>query len=279
MTIRQITETLSAHGIGDALWEALLLAEHFTGRNRSFWRADRDTDISSDPLAKAVAKRCTRYPLQYILGTWEFMGLAFTVREGCLIPRPDTEILAEKAIALAEAMDKPAVRVLDLCTGSGCILASVLHYTRHTTGTAVDLYPAALAVAEENFRNLRLTDRVQLLAGDITGDILPETDTYDLILSNPPYITAEEMASLEPELSHEPATALTDGGDGLSLYKAIFQNYLPHLAEGGTMILEHGADQSEAVLHMGKSYGMTGEALQDYSGHNRCAVLRRALPL
>ena len=275
MTIRQITETLSAHGIGDALWEALLLAEHFTGRNRSFWRADRDTEIPSDALAEAVTKRCTRYPLQYILGTWEFMGLEFTVREGCLIPRPDTEILVEKAIALAEATPKPAVRVLDLCTGSGCILASVLHYTKHTTGTAVDLYPAALAVAEENFRNLHLTDRIRLIAGDIGNDLLPDTDKYDLILSNPPYVTADEMESLEPELSHEPATALTDGGNGLSLYEAIFRNYLPHLAEGGTMILEHGADQSEAVLHMGKSYGMTGEALQDYSGHNRCALLRR----
>ena len=277
MTIHRITETLQDAGIEDALWEALLLAEHFTGRNRNFWRADRDTEIPSDALADAVAKRCTRYPLQYILGFWEFMGLEFTVREGCLIPRPDTEILVEKAIALAEATGKPALRILDLCTGSGCILASVLHYVKNATGTAVDLYPAALAVAEENFRNLHLSDRAQLIAGDIRNILLPEEDLYDLILSNPPYVTAEEMETLEPELSHEPSTALTDGGNGLSLYEAIFRNYLPHLADGGTMILEHGADQSEAVLCMGRKYGMTGEALQDYSGHNRCALLRRTI--
>ncbi len=190
MTIHQITETLSAHGIEDALWEALLLAEHFTGRNRNFWRADRDTDIPDHALTEAVTKRCTRYPLQYILGTWEFMGLEFAVREGCLIPRPDTEILAEKAIALAKSMQKPSLRILDLCTGSGCILASVLHYTKNTAGTAVDLYPDALAVAEENFRRLRLSDRVRLIAGDINKDLLPEIDRYDLILSNPPYVTA-----------------------------------------------------------------------------------------
>ena len=181
LTIRRITGRLQDAGIDDALWEALLLAEHFTGRNRNFWRADRDTKIPSAALAEAVEKRCTRYPLQYILGSWEFMGLEFSVREGCLIPRPDTEILVEKAIALAEiqvkaqteALKKPALRVLDLCTGSGCILASVLHYTRNTTGTAVDLYPAALSVAEENFRNLHLTDRIRLISGDIQQDLLP----------------------------------------------------------------------------------------------------------
>lgn len=275
MTIHQITEILSAHGIDDALWEALLLAEHFTGRNRNFWRADRDTDIPGPALAEAVAKRCTRYPLQYILGSWEFMGLEFTVREGCLIPRPDTEILAEKAIALIKSMPIPSVRVLDLCTGSGCILASVLHYTKNTTGIAIDLYPDALKTAEENFRNLHLSDRIQLIAGDINQDLLPPDTRCELILSNPPYVTLEEMETLEPELAHEPSTALTDGGDGLSLYKAIFRNYLPHLAEGGTMILEHGAAQSESVLEMARTYGMTGEALCDYSGHHRCAVLRR----
>ena len=275
MTVRQITEMLSAHGIENALWEALLLAEHFTGRNRNFWRADRDTEIPAEALADAAAKRCTRYPLQYILGAWEFMGLEFAVREGCLIPRPDTEILVEKAIGILHKSPDRPMRILDLCTGSGCILASVLHFTPNTVGTAVDLYPDALAVAEENFAKLGISDRVRLMEGDIREDLLEEDETFDLILSNPPYITTAEMETLAADLSHEPPTALTDGGNGLSLYDAIFRNYLPHLAKDGTMILEHGADQSEAVLEMGKAYGMTGEALKDYSGHNRCALLRK----
>lgn len=277
MTVRQIAACLEAHGIGDALWEALLLAEHFTGRSRSLWRADMDTDIPVPALGEAVGKRSTRYPLQYLLGAWEFMGLPFVVREGCLIPRPDTEILAEAAIEAANVVlrTKGSVRVLDLCTGSGCILASVLHYCPAAEGVAVDLYPDALAVAEENFTRLGLTNRVTLLQGDVRKDIFPPEEQFDLILSNPPYVTADEMTVLEPELAHEPATALTDGGNGLSLYEAILQNYLPHLTEGGTILFEHGAAQSNAVLKMGKACGLTGKALYDYSGHKRCAVLRR----
>lgn len=275
MTVRQITAVLTDAGIEDALWEALLLAEHFTGRSRSLWRADMDTDIPSHALADAVEKRGTRYPLQYILGTWEFMGLPFTVREGCLIPRPDTEILAEAAIDRANAIlkEKHTVRVLDLCTGSGCILASVLHYCPKAEGTAVDLYPDALAVAKENFTGLRLDARVTLLQGDVREDIFSPEETFDLILSNPPYVTADEMTCLEPELAHEPSTALTDGGNGLSLYEAILQNYLPHLSENGTILFEHGAAQSDAVLNLGKNHGLAGKALHDYSGHARCAVL------
>ncbi len=277
MTVRQIAACLEKHGLADALWEALLLAEHFTGRSRSLWRADMDTDIPAPALADAVKKRCTRYPLQYILGTWEFMGLPFVVREGCLIPRPDTEILAEAAVDAANAVlrKKGSVRVLDLCTGSGCILASVLHYCPAAVGTAVDLYPDALAVAEENFTRLNLRDRAVLLQGDVRKDIFLKGTDFDLILSNPPYVTADEMTALEPELVHEPATALTDGGDGLSLYEAILQNYLPHLAEAGTIFFEHGAAQSDAVLEMGKACGLAGKALCDYSGHKRCAVLWR----
>ena len=274
MTVRQITALLAGAGIDDAGWESLLLAEHFTGRSRSLWRADMDTDIPAPALTEAVQKRMTRYPLQYILGTWEFMGLSFLVREGCLIPRPDTEILAEAAIAEAKKR-KGTVRVLDLCTGSGCILAPVLHYCPNTQGTAVDLYPDALMTAEANFVRLGLAERTVLLSGDVRKDIFPKDVQFDLILSNPPYVTAEEMTALEPELSYEPSTALTDGGDGLSLYKAILENYLPHLAEDGVILFEHGAAQSEAVLTLGKACGLLGTALYDYGNHPRCALLRR----
>ena len=245
MTVRQIAAYLTASGIDDGLWEALLLAEHFTGRSRSFWRADMDTDIPDPALTEAAEKRAGRYPLQYILGTWEFMGLEFVVREGCLIPRPDTEILAEAAVAEAQKLlsRKGSVRVL--------------------------------AAAKENFARLGLAERIRLLAGDVREDILPPDETFDLILSNPPYVTADEMTSLEPELAYEPAAALTDGGDGLSLYRAILQNYLPHLAEDGMILFEHGAAQSDAVLAMGKACGLTGKALYDYGNHPRCAVLWR----
>ncbi len=274
MTVREITDLLSAHGIKEAVWEALLLAAHYTGKSTAYWRANRDTDIASADLHEAVNKRCTRVPLQYILGTWEFMGLPFRVREGCLIPRADTEILCEKAIELLKELHRPA-HVLDLCTGSGCILASVLHYTQTATGTAVELSPDARTIAQENFDALHLSDRIQLLPGDIREDILPKDDRYDLILSNPPYVTLDEMGTLEPELSHEPAMALTDGANGLTLYHAILENYLPHLQPDGKLLLEHGDKQAEAVLTMAKAYGLAGTVLYDYGGKPRCTLLWR----
>ncbi len=278
MTIREIEHCLREAGIEDALWEALLLAEHFTHRTASLWRGDRDSAIENPALADAVQKRATRYPLQYIFGTWEFMGLSFLVSENCLIPRPDTEILVEGAIAEAKRKrqhsDQP-VRVLDLCTGSGCILASVLHHCPGTMGTAVELYPATMAVARQNFASLGLSERIHTVQGDIRENLLPPEDTYDLVLSNPPYVTTEEMKTLSPELAYEPAAALTDGGDGLSLYRAIFENYLSHLAPGGVMLLEHGSTQSDAVMTMGQSYGLTGKVLYDYGGNARCAFLWR----
>lgn len=274
MTVREITEVLSAHGIEEADWEALLLAAHYTGKSIAYWRADRDTDIAEADLHEAVTKRCTRYPLQYILGTWEFMGLPFRVREGCLIPRADTEILCEKAIELLKEIPHPA-RVLDLCTGSGCILASVLHYTQTATGTAVELSQDARTIAQENFDALHLSDRIRLLPGDIREDVLATDDRYDLLLSNPPYVTMDEMETLEPELAHEPAMALTDGANGLTLYHAIFENYLPHLQPDGKLLLEHGDKQADAVLAMGKTYGLTGTVLYDYGGKPRCTLLWR----
>ncbi len=274
MTVREIEAALRNAGIEDALWEALLLAEHFTGRSATLWRADRDVEIASPALTEAVKKRASRYPLQYIFGTWEFMGLPFRVDEDCLIPRPDTEILVEAAIEEIRRMGA-SVRVLDLCTGSGCILASVLHHCPGTVGTAVELYPAAMAIAQKNFVSLGLSERIRTITGDIRENLLPAGDLYDVILSNPPYVTTAEMAELAPELAYEPVCALTDGGDGLSLYRAIFENYLPHLAPAGLLLLEHGAAQSEAVLAMARDYGLTGKALYDYGGNARCAYLRR----
>lgn len=274
MTVREITNLLSAHGIKEADWEALLLAAHYTGKSIAYWRADKDTDIADTDLHEAVAKRCDRIPLQYILGTWEFMGLPFRVREGCLIPRADTEILCEKAIELLKELPHSA-HVLDLCTGSGCIIASVLHYTKAATGTAVELSPDALAIAQENFDALHVSDRIQLLPGDIREDVLAVDDRYDLILSNPPYVTLDEMDTLAPELSHEPAMALTDGANGLTLYQAIFENYLPHLKPDGKLLLEHGDKQADAVLTMGKAYGLAGTVLYDYGGKPRCTMLWR----
>ena len=273
MTVRQIAACLEKHGLEDAQWEALLLAEHFTGRSRSLWRADMDTDIPAPALADAVKKRCTRYPLQYILGTWEFMGLPFVVREGCLIPRPDTEILAEAAVDAANTVlqKKGSVRVLDLCTGSGCILASVLHYCPAAVGTAVDLYPDALAVAEENFTRLNLRDRAVLLLGDVREDIFPKGTDFDLILSNPPYIPSAVIETLMPEVKdHEPMSALDGDEDGLAFYRRIIKEANKFLTENGQIFFEIGCEQGADVSALLLQNGFTDiRVLKDLAGLDR----------
>ncbi len=272
MTLSEIAKILADAGIdpADARSEARLLVSHFTGKTNAYLLANPGEAYDSPALTEAVGKRKNRYPLQYIIGEWEFYGLPFAVNEHTLIPRPDTELIAERAIRSC----KEGARVLDLCTGSGCILAAVLANVKSARGTAVDLYPETLRAAEENLKNLHLTDRTSFLCGDATADLFDRDVRFDVIVSNPPYVTADEMTSLEPELSYEPAHALTDGGDGLSILEKIIEIYRHHLAPNGVMILEHGWKQSDAVKAMAEENCMSYEKIMDYGGNIRGAVLK-----
>ena len=269
MTLSQIAEILTGAGIADGRFEAGLLIGHFTGVSRASMLADPQRDYADEKLAAAVEKRSQRYPLQYILGKWEFMGLEFTVNENCLIPRPDTECVTEAAIRCCP----PGGRVLDLCTGSGCIIASLLHYTKNTSGYAVELYPATAGLARKNLEDLGLTDRCTVITGDATADLFPEEEKFHVIVSNPPYIAKDEMPSLEPELDHEPRAALTDESDGLSLIEPIIRIYKNHLTEDGAMILEHGWQQSEAVTAIAVKNGMNAKIIKDFGGNIRGCIL------
>ena len=272
MTVPAITRLLTAAGIdpADARSEARLLVSHFTGKPASYLLANPAEDFDVPALAEAVEKRAGRYPLQYIIGTWEFYGLPFAVNEHTLIPRPDTELIAEAAIRHAPENG----RILDLYTGSGCIAAAVLAHRPSSRGTAVDLYPETLRAAEENLTSLGLAGRCTFLCGDATADLFDPSVFFDVIVSNPPYVTADEMNDLEPELSFEPAHALTDGGNGLSILKNIIEIYRHHLAPNGVMILEHGWKQSDAVREIAVNNGMTHEKITDYGGNIRGAVLK-----
>lgn len=271
MTLSEIRKRLADAGIENAAGEAEILIEAFTGVTRAHILANgRDADYGDERLTAAVEKRCERYPLQYILGWWEFAGLRFTVNENVLIPRPDTEVTAEAAI---KAMPKGG-RLLDLCTGSGCIAAAVLAYTENTSGCAVELYPKTAHAAQKNLEALGLADRCRVIIGDAAKDLFAPGEKFDVITANPPYITADEMCELEPELSHEPRAALTDEGDGLSLIRAIIRIYRNHLTEAGCMIIEHGWRQSEAVCGIAKHYGMESAVLKDYGGRERGVILR-----
>ena len=274
MTVRDIARLLTDAGIdpADARLEARLLVSHFTGKSASYLLANPMEDFADPALAEAAEKRCRRYPLQYILGTWEFYGLPFAVSEHTLIPRPDTELIAEAAIRACPEHG----RILDLCTGSGCIAAALLANVPTARGFAVDLYPETLRAAEENLNNLGLSERCTCLCGDAATNLFEDDMTFDVIVSNPPYVTVDEMSGLEPELAYEPAHALTDGGDGLSILKKIIEIYRHHLAPGGVMILEHGWKQSDAVCAFAETCGMIPEIIKDYGGNIRGARLTNA---
>lgn len=269
MTVSEITQILVRAGIEDARHEAMLIMSEYAGKSVASLRADPKFDFTSPEMENTIARRAERYPLQYLFGKWEFCGLTFRVNEHCLIPRPDTEVIVERSINELPAGGK----ILDLCTGTGCIIGAVLKLSGNTRGVAVELYHETAEMARENLAGLGLGD-VTVIEGDATVDLFEADVKFDVITANPPYVTAEEMNELEAELMHEPSHALTDGGDGMSILTKIIEIYKHHLTPLGTMILEHGWKQGEAIRTVAENNGMTYEAIFDYGGCCRGAVLK-----
>ena len=266
MTLTDVQRRLAAAGIEDAAWEARLLAARYTGLSDARLLIMGQQELDAPGLEEAVARRVTREPLQYILGEWSFMGLAFSVNPHCLIPRPDTETLVEYAI---RQLPKDA-RVADLCTGSGCIGIALAHYRPDSIVTAVDLFPETAKVAEENARRLGVSDRFTVQVGDVTKEIFSPGERFSAIVSNPPYITLDEMKELAPELAFEPRAALTDEGDGLSVIRGVLDTAACHLEEGGLLLMEFGAEQGTEVSRLAREYSFYDvHILKDAAGHDR----------
>ena len=272
MTLTDVQRRLAAAGIEDAAWEARLLAARYTGLSDARLLIMGQQELDAPGLEEAVARRVTREPLQYILGEWSFMGLAFSVNPHCLIPRPDTETLVEYAI---RQLPKDA-RVADLCTGSGCIGIALAHYRPDIIVTAVDLFPETAKVAEENARRLGVSDRFTVQVGDVTKKIFSDGERFSAIVSNPPYITLDEMKDLAPELAYEPRAALTDEGDGLSVIRGVLNTASRHLKTDGLLLMEFGAEQGAVVSHLAREYSFDEvHILKDAAGHDRVLCARR----
>lgn len=263
--LRAAIATLRAAGVEDAPRDARLLLARAMGL-----APDRLTLHLSDPLvpeaeaamAPLVAARARRQPIAQILGHRLFWGHAFEVTPDTLDPRPDTECLVEAALSL------PFSRMLDLGTGTGCILISCLLGMPGATGLGTDISPAALAIAARNVARHGLEARAGLAQGS-WWDAAP--GRFDLIVSNPPYIAADEMPQLSPEVRiHEPHLALTPGGDGLDAYRAIAEGAAAHLPPGGRILLEIGPTQGAAVSALLAAQGFTGlQVLPDLDGRPR----------
>ncbi len=235
--------------------EARLLLEHVCGTRLETLLTEPDREVGPEQLERyreLLDRRNRHVPLAYLTGGTEFMGLPFVVSEAVLIPRQDTETLVELAMPHMTG----GSRVLDLCTGSGCILLSLLHYSVDCEGVGTDISGEALRVAGQNAQELDLSDRARFYQGDL-WEALPETEGgFDLIVSNPPYIATSVIDTLMPEVAlAEPRQALDGGPDGLDLIRRIADRAADLLTPGGSIFVEIGSDQGEAATALFEERG------------------------
>ena len=226
-------------------------------------------------LRELVKRRASREPLQHLLGTAQFCGLEIEVDRNVLIPRPETELLAEAAWRLLNEVQRPT-SFLDFGTGTGCIAISICRHAAHTRGVALDKSPAALEVAARNAARHSLQDRVAFVQSD--GFAAVPQEAFDLIVSNPPYIPSSEIPRLQPEVrDYDPRTALDGGADGLEFYRLLAAEATRFVAPAGRMLLEFGDGQADAVSDILRQQNWPMmEVREDLSGRGRFLFAARA---
>ncbi len=262
LTLKQLykvgTVKLAEEGIEEFSLDAWYLLEYVTGVSKAMYFAEPERAVSeenADRYIDCIRRRAAHIPLQHITGEQEFMGYPFCVNEHVLIPRQDTEILVEEAIQVM----RPKMKVLDMCTGSGCIVLSILkmcrekYYMTELQGIGADVSEEALKVARENGRRLGVP--VTWIQSDLFAKI-PEEEKYDVIVSNPPYIETAVIDTLQEEVRlHDPYIALDGKEDGLYFYRRIISEAGKYLKTQGKLMFEIGCDQAEAVEELMKNAG------------------------
>ena len=272
MTYRQICMALQSAGIENARDEARLLLSHFCGVTPAPLPFRMNENFENVALSDAVQHRQAHEPLQYLLGEWEFYGLPFAVSPDCLIPRPDTELLVERAI---EKLPKGA-HFADFCTGSACIACAVLANRPDTRATLVDAFAPTLEMARKNCAKNGVDGRAELLLRDLLQPLEGAfAQKFDCILSNPPYIPTEVVKGLAPELAHEPQAALDGGEDGMVFYEHFLAESGHVLKDGGFWLFEIGYDQEQATMSLAGRLGFACEVERDLGGNPRVAYIYR----
>ncbi len=259
---------LQTAGIEDFVFESKQIIKHVTGYSNAQILTKYTqplTQFQQDNLTVIIKQRLIRYPLQYIIGKWNFFGREFFVGPGVLIPRSDTETLIDVCLETVSKKENP--RVLDLCAGTGCIGITIKGECSKAEVTLVEKFDEALSYTNKNALHNNLDVKI------VKGDVLKTEGAeglYDLIVSNPPYINNSDMKNLQPEVTFEPATALEGGSDGLDFYRYIAREYKMHLAKDGVMAFEVGINQAKLVADIMKENGFVNvQTRKDYNEIDR----------
>lgn len=275
MTVRELleqgTRLLEQAGVEESASDAWILLEYVTGLDRSHYYMEMMSTVPAEKeqrYLELINQRSGRVPVQQITKEAWFMGLPFFVNEHVLIPRMDTEVLVEKVLKTV----RPGMRVLDMCTGSGCILLSLLHEEESLKGVGADISPDALEVARRNSVQLGLAERAEFVRTDLF-EAIPGDEQFDIIVSNPPYIRSDVIPGLMEEVrNHEPLLALDGHQDGLFFYRRIVREARRCLKPGGRLFFEIGFDQGDALREILTEAGYKDVAItRDLAGLNRVA--------
>ena len=277
-TLQSARELLEISGLNDADREAELIVSHCLGIDRLHLYKE-NPDIPENILLQIyeyLRRRAAREPLQYILGYTEFHGLKIKVGPGVLIPRPETELLVEEAVKTVHTSHFTSLRILDLCTGSGCIALALAREFPDSEIYGTDTSEVAIRYAEENVDRNRIKN-VTFLKGNLFDPLKNSDNKFDVIISNPPYIRRADMENLQPEIKDwEPGEALDGGEDGLDYYKMIIPESKNYLKENGYLVLEIGIGQSDEVKWMAEETGFKDIiVIRDYSGIERILIAKK----
>ena len=284
--LTQGIQLLMNAGIEEARLDAWLLLEYTADISRAWYYAHPESEVNEEIVSEYLSlcqKRAEHIPLQHLTHQACFMGYDFYVDERVLVPRQDTEVLAEEALHQLRNIRNP--RILDMCTGSGCLLLSLLMELPDATGTGVEISEAALAVAERNRKNLELEKRAVLVQSDtFSGDYFQKNSgnislEYDMLISNPPYIPTEDIGKLMEEVRfHDPVLALDGREDGLYFYRRITEQAGKYLKPGGWLMYEIGCEQGTDVSAIMQGEGFTEVTVKkDLAGLDRVVIGKKQM--
>lgn len=273
--LKKEINNLKQNNIENSTLKAKILLANILNVKKEYLLIHSEEEIKQEDKIKyenCIKELIKGKPLQYITNKQEFMGLDFYVDENVLIPQPDTEILVEKAIEIAETTQKN--KILDMCTGSGCIAISLAKKINNAQITAVDISNSALNVANKNAINNNVENKIKFINSDMFNNI---EEKFDIIVSNPPYIETETISKLEIEVQNEPHVALDGGIDGLKFYKIIANNAFEYLNENGYLLLEIGYNQQNSVTQLLQDIGKYTniETIKDLGGNYRVVIARK----